>query len=435
MPPIQWARQSLRYLRILLALTCFLPLSVVAQTALTIDQAVAMALDSDPQVAATVESARARQQQAIAESQWDDPMLKLGLANLPTDSFAFDEQPMTQKIVAISQKLPRGNSARLSGERGAAEAEAGFAGAADRELKLALDVSTAFLMLAEQLRTKSLLLENRRWLDELVGYNRARYASAQIESQQLLQSQLALARLDDRIAATDGEVRRARGTLSRWLADRAWGDIDTGTPEWSDTRDWLAVQQLPVALELIAAHPAIAASEALVDAQTRAVQLAQEAYKPQVGVELSYGQRDRTPMSDGADFASVMISVDMPLFQRNRQDRRLAASRARESAGILQRQNLLQQLHAGLNSAVAMAATFDERRQQYRGELLAQAEATADAVLKGYASNTADLDAVIAARMDAIEAQISALQLEYNYYRALAQVRYYRGTAGAVQSK
>ncbi|QKX16728.1 TolC family protein [Microbulbifer sp. YPW1] len=401
-------------------------IALPAQAQLSLESAVQLAREQDPQTAAAIAAAEATAETAVADSQWEDPKLKLGIANLPTDSFAFDDQPMTQKVIGISQKLPRGDSAALAGERGGHAAEAGFAGAADMALVLEREVGLAFLTLSEQLRVRELLMENRGWMQELVGYNRARLASAQIQSQQLLQSQLALARLDDRIAAVDGEINRARGTLSRWIGGAAWGALDATPPAWRDTRDWLAGQSLPVPMALLEQHPAVAASSARVAAERANVALAQEAYKPQFGVDFSYGQRDRTPMSDGSDFASVMVSFDLPLFRQNRQDRRLAASRARESAGILQHQNLLQQLHAELNSAVAMAQTLDRRRAEYREYLLPQAEATADAVLRGYASNTADLEAAIAARMDDIETQISAARLTYGYFRALARIRYFR---------
>ncbi|WGL15434.1 TolC family protein [Microbulbifer bruguierae] len=397
-----------------------------ARAQLNLESALQLAREQDPQTAAAIAAAKATAEDAVADGQWEDPRLKLGIANLPTDTFAFDDQPMTQKVIGISQKLPRGDSAGLAGARGAHVAEAGFASAGDMALLLERDVGLAFLSLSEQLRVRELLTENRRWMQELVGYNRARLASAQIQSQQLLQSQLALARLDDRIAQIDGEISRARGELSRWIGGAAWQALNPEPPAWRDTREWLSAQTLPVPLALIEQHPAVAASNARVAAERMNVALAQQAYKPQFGVDLSYGQRERTPMSDGSDFASVTVTFDLPLFRQNRQDRRLAASHARESAGMLQRQNLLQQMHAELNGAVAMAQNLDRRRREYREELLAQAEATADAVLKGYAANTADLDAVIAARMDAIEAQISAARLTYGYFRALARIRYLR---------
>ncbi|SDK41170.1 TolC family protein [Microbulbifer yueqingensis] len=398
------------------------PLADQTRSALDLQQALDLALQQDPGPASVRQEAEARQAEAIAAGEWDDPVLKLGAANVPVDSFAFDEQPMTQKVVGLRQLLPRGDSARLARERGSLLANAGFASADDRVLQLARDVSREFLTLAEQLRTRELLQDNRRWLEELVTYNRARLASARIQSQQLLQSQLAVTRLDDRIAAVEGRIITTRGRLARWLGNAAWAPVETTPPRWPELESWLEAQSLPVPPQQLAGHPALTAADAQVAAGERGVALAREAYKPRFGLEVQYGQRDT---EDASDFAGAAVTFDLPLFTGKRQDQRLAAARARESAGILQRQELLQTLHAGLNAAAARATTLAERRQLYDRSLLDQAEETADAVLRGYASNTADMEAVIAARLDAIEAQISAAQLDYGYFRALAELRYY----------
>ena len=36
----------------------------------------------------------------------DDPRLGIGVANLPTDTFSFNQEPMTQKQLFIAQKFP-----------------------------------------------------------------------------------------------------------------------------------------------------------------------------------------------------------------------------------------------------------------------------------------------------------------------------------------
>ncbi|MEX2961814.1 TolC family protein [Microbulbifer sp. TYP-18] len=403
----------------------------------TIDlaQAVALAVQNDPGIAGSRREAEAQSAAAIADAQWADPTVRIGVANLPTDSLAFDQQPMTQKVIGIRQQLPRGDSARLAGERGALRAESGFARSDDRERQLVRDVSRTFMTLAEQLRTRDLLQQNRARLAELVSYNRTRLAETQIQSQQLLQSQLAVARVDDRIVAVDGDIHTTRSELSRWLGAAAWRHIDRSLPHWARLEQWLTSVSLPIQADAIAGHPALLAAEAEVSARGAEVALAREAYKPQWSLEVSYGQRELTPLSDGSDLASATVSFDLPLFTGKRQDKRLASAQAREGAGILARQNLQLALLAGLNAAATNAHSLAQRRQLYQHSLLDEAEATAAAVLRGYASDTTDLDAVIDARLDVIEAQINAVRLDYGYYRALAQVRYFLAQTQVPASK
>ena len=48
----------------------------------------------------------ALKQEVQAAGALDDPRLGFGLLNLPSDSFRFDEQPMTQKQVTLAQRIP-----------------------------------------------------------------------------------------------------------------------------------------------------------------------------------------------------------------------------------------------------------------------------------------------------------------------------------------
>ena len=60
------------------------------------------------------------------------------------------------------------------------------------------------------------------------------------------------------------------------------------------------------------------------------VDLAKQAYKPAWAIEGGYGARG----ADRPDFASVGVSLTIPLFTGKRQDRALSAARKDKSAAI-----------------------------------------------------------------------------------------------------
>ena len=51
--------------------------------------------------------------QSIMAGTLPDPTLMLGLMNLPTNGYAFDQEGMTQFKVSLSQKFSRGDSLSL----------------------------------------------------------------------------------------------------------------------------------------------------------------------------------------------------------------------------------------------------------------------------------------------------------------------------------
>lgn len=67
--------------------------------------------------------ASAQEDRAVSDSQLPDPTLRTALANVPTDTFAFGQEPMTQAQVGLRQEIPRGSTLRLNREKREGEAE------------------------------------------------------------------------------------------------------------------------------------------------------------------------------------------------------------------------------------------------------------------------------------------------------------------------
>ncbi len=63
------------------------------------------------------------------------------------------------------------------------------------------------------------------------------------------------------------------------------------------------------------------------------VELAEQRYKPEFGIDLTYGGRggNNPDGSSRSDLFSIMVMMDLPLFHKNRQDRYKAAAIAESS--------------------------------------------------------------------------------------------------------
>ncbi|MFT5452826.1 MAG: hypothetical protein ACI9N9_002324, partial [Enterobacterales bacterium] len=106
---------SYKLLLIALLLICFSnPLTADTaksiSTTLSFEKAVSLAQKNDPWLTANQYSEDALQSMSIAAGSYADPMMSLGFANLPTDSFDFSQEAMTQIKVGITQVFPRGDS-------------------------------------------------------------------------------------------------------------------------------------------------------------------------------------------------------------------------------------------------------------------------------------------------------------------------------------
>ncbi|KXS49071.1 MAG: hypothetical protein AWU57_5162, partial [Marinobacter sp. T13-3] len=68
---------------------------------LSLDRTVNLAIQNDPWLLESVQIQDALQEESIAAGTLPDPRLKLGAANLPTDTFDTGQEGMTQTTIGI----------------------------------------------------------------------------------------------------------------------------------------------------------------------------------------------------------------------------------------------------------------------------------------------------------------------------------------------
>ena len=299
---------------ITLFLLIMLPANALA--ALGLGEAVRLALVDDPTVFATRARARALSEEAVADGQLPDPKLRTGLYNLPIDDFDIDREPTTQWRLGVVQAFPRGDTLQYKQQQTEWMANAEQAGTEVVIRKLVRDVRSNFLELYYQLQAEQVINETRELFAQLVEITQAHYATGRVSQQDVLRASLELSRLDDRTTRIRNEADKGRAALMKWIGDTATLPIDTHFPELP----------APPAKEAIEAalpeHPVIRAETAKLEASNRKIRIAREQYKPGWSAGLEYRKRfGEDPVGDDrADMMAAMLTVDLPLFPKNRQD-------------------------------------------------------------------------------------------------------------------
>lgn len=408
-------------LRLCLPWLGLFPTGTVLSADLGLAEAERLALDQDPGIAEYRHLAQAKREQAVAEGQWVDPMLSLGVESLPLDTFSLSAEPMTQVKFGLTQTFPRGDSLRYKQEQMEVAAGGQEARQAERRRLLQRSLREAWLDVYLQLHTTKLLRKNREELQQLIEVTAAQYALGGADQQMVLQAQLELAELDDRLIQVSAREDKARAELARWIGGEARRPLADGRP------------QLPTPTTLdqlrdgLLGHSVLNLVNADVAEKRLGVQLAREEYKPGWSASVSYGNRSGTE-PDGsrrADMLTAMLEVELPIFTSKRQDRRLAAGEQELSAMNAKRDDQLRELQGGLEAAYATWSRLGERRRLYQGRLLPQAEANAVAALSAYRSGITDFESLLQARIAFFNARIEALALEVEQLMAQARLLYY----------
>ncbi|GHD31980.1 TolC family protein [Halioglobus pacificus] len=412
----------------------------LAAAELDLESAVRAAVADDPWLRGNAARQEATLADSVAASALPDPVISMGLANLPTDTFDFDQEPMTQFRVGVSQVLPRGDTRALRQERLQLRSDVFPHQRSDREAKIRHALTSTWLA-AYQSQASIHLIENDRGLfQQLSGIAEARYTAALGETRQqdLVRAQLELTRLDDRLAQLNERALGQRALLSRWLLP------DRAVSEWQTEGEVpaLALSRAPqlqpptsVAAgqggdssevrDLLLAHPAVKALDTDIDASRKGVALAEESYKPQWRLDASYGYRDDDPLAgDRADFFSLGVAFDLPVFTEHRQDQQVRSAAALAAARETDRALLLRDLLARHESARARLETLDKRRALYDQRLLREMGEQTEAALAAYTSDNGDFAEVVRSRIAELNAKIDALDIDVQRLLVINDLNY-----------
>lgn len=390
------------------------PAAAQQRVPLTIAEAGDLALAAEPGAAAFLDRADALQEQAVAAGQLPDPVMRIGLANFPINGGGFTTEGMTQAQLGVRQAFPRARTLESDQFRSQAQAMSFNADARSRDVLLAARHAWLDTYYAQQ--ADSLLTEARPFFADLVTITRSLYSVGRKSQHDVLRADLELSRLDDRLI----ETRRVRGTsramLSRWLGQEAQRPLAMKLPDWETPP---ALEQLQ---EQLAAHPALAAADADVGARQAAVRVAEERKKPGWALDVGYGYRDGyLPSGEPrSDFVSVAVTVDLPLFSGNRQDRRLAAALSQRSAAINSQAELTARLASELAAEYARWLDLSRRLELYETRILDQSRSQAQAALLAYQSDAGDFADVMRAYIDDLNARLEHLRLQVDRAKSYA---------------
>jgi outer membrane protein TolC len=430
----------------------------LAQQPISLEKAIAIAQANDPWLAGLVYQQEAIQAQSVAVGQLPDPEIAIGVANLPTDSFDFGQEPMTQFRLGVKQLFPRGASLALKQRQLAEMSEQYPYMRSDRMAKIAVMVAHLWLEAFRNRETFRLIESDRRLFESLLDIAQAKYAAAlgNARQQDLIRAQLELTRIDDQIVNLHQQYEMNLAKLGEWLItvpDKNTAgfeaisqiELDNQLPrlmlappetsavknsaaeknavEISATAESLNPQQLFALLEK---HPAILMIEQKVTASGTGIDLAKQHYKPQWGVSADYGYRDRDPLGRArADFFSMGVSFDIPVFTAKRQDKNLQAAIANTEAMKTEKAQMLRSMKASFESTLKQYKYLSERQAIYQTRLLGEINDQAEASLTAYANDDGDFGEVVRAHIAELNAQIEALNIAIDRLKSIAQINYF----------
>lgn len=413
----------LRFRTLLAAVSGLVLSSNVAASALSLADAEQLALAADPVVQSVESRQLALEEMSVAEAQLPDPMIKMGLMSLPTDTFNLGQEPMTQVQFGLVQKFPRGKTRSLRSEQTSLKSQGLDEMARDQELQILLAVREQYLEVLKQERLAAINLDAVQAFSDVADITLDYYATGRVQQKDVLQAAVELAKVEDRANRIVQDEEQARARLAMWIGESAYRDLDDAWPRFTGEFSADAIKNE------LAKHPRILALQKNVSAAETGVELARQKYKPEFALDLTYGGRGGTNPNgtSRADLLSFMVVMDVPLFRRNRQDRVVAAEIAESSAVMFARDDVMRRMRSEVDFHAAARKKQLERISLFEKRLLPDASFSSDASFEAYQSSLENLNTLLRTQITEYDLQLEHTRLLVEELKTEARLMYLEG--------
>ncbi|MHB1949825.1 MAG: TolC family protein [Gammaproteobacteria bacterium] len=391
---------------------------------LTLSEAEQLAIANAPELQGLRATAEALRQQAIADGQLSDPKLSVGAVNVPTNTFSFTQDDMTMIMAGIEQSFPKGHSLAFKSKQTEALADAEQKKMLMQGLVLLRRIRESWIDLYYWTHAKQIIYSNQELMTYLVKSTQSRYSVGKGNQSDLLQSQVQLTKIKSQISEITQQIEVSKAQLSRWIGNReANRHLSNAFPNWSSPPSSELYQKF------LCEHPLLKSDLARIEASYAEVNYAKEQFKPGFTIDAGYGVRQGR-MNNGdprTNMLTAMVTIDLPMFPSQRQNRVLRASTYRLEAAKSDREIHYRDLLEDFNTQYAKWKSLSERKMLYKNHLVPEARENAKSALRAYQSATVDIIPVLNAYMEKSNAELQQLEIEVELAKARVNLLYLEG--------
>ncbi len=355
----------------------------------------------------------------------DDPMLMLKIQNgIFTDPFNFRKDPMTQKVIGISQQLPFWGKRDLKGEVAAKEAESYKWQVEERKLELRRMVAETYYQIYFTDKSLAIVDKNLKILDDFVTLAETKYSVGQGAQQDVFKAQVEHSKLLDMRITLEQQRKSLQANLNALLYRPAETPVGA-IPDFDIKPIALSPEELRnIAFEN---RPMLKSLNALIDKGTAGQKLAKKEFYPDFNVAFEYMQRERFEGSSGDDMYSLGFTFNLPVQRARRQ-----AMVAESSSEITMATEELNVLKNSINSGISDLLAQLERRRKlaelYKTGIIPQAGQSLESSTIGYRVNKVDF-------LNLLDSRMTLFNYERELYDSLADYQMKRAQLEALVGK
>jgi outer membrane protein TolC len=289
-----------------------------------------------------------------------------------------------------------------------------------KKVELARKIATAYYELGFVATNLNINERLTNMVSQLLRVAETRYASGEGLQQDVLQAQVELSKLLDERIVLKKRYRTLEDQVNELLNRESFSPVKPPKDfKYTDTRlEFEALKN-----QSLTYNPWLRVRQAEVDQATVGIELAKKNYWPNMDFKVAYGQRDEDLTGrDLPDFFSATVTLTIPLWQKNRQNKKLSASQKSREAAMKSYRNLLETLPHRVHALATEIRDTQESYRLYVDALLVQSEQWARSSLAAYEVGKVEFNTMINAQIRMLRVELQAKRYLYSIYQKRAEL-------------
>jgi outer membrane protein TolC len=380
---------------------------------------------ANPMLAARRSAYEAAKERISQAGAFDNPMIGIGVENLPVDSFAFDREEMTGKTLELSQSVPFFGKRELRRQAARYEADAVEAEYMGQALMLRSGVKLAFFDLYSIQKSLQTVEKNIDLMDTFKKVTESRYSVGKGMLKDVIKSQVEISMLFEKRIDLQREEQAKRAYLASLLGRETpvVGEVEDIRPTE------ITLDREAIVAQAVLMRPAVAAASSKVEVAKAKAGLAYRERYPDFSFKVNYMQRDKLEGGmDLPDMVSAMVSVDLPVWYGSKLNPMVREAAAEQAMAASERDAVLVETRAKIYTMASEIEQSDRMLKLYKDVLIPQANDDVGAGLAAYETGGGDF-------LMLLDSRRTLFDLELSYYKTLAMREKAVAELGAMAGK
>jgi outer membrane protein TolC len=413
----------LRELGIILLLWLGIATSGIAQTAdstFILDELIQKVLTQNPELQSSFQGWEASKTRISQMEVLPDPTLGLNFMNLPVNSFALDQEPMTGKQISLMQPFPFPGKLNLKGDIARSASEITLQQHRNLKNQLIKKAKQAYYDLYYIDQALTTVANNRELLREFVEIAETRYGVGKGIQQDVLRAQVAQSKMIDRELKLRQQREGIQAQINALINEPADGAL--GTPVVAKPESWK--HELSTLIQQAdSTSPLLAAWKTVINQSDQKIDLALRDRYPDFSVGVAYTQRNELQNGmPGYDFVSAMFNIKIPLYYNKKQNKKIQETRIRKSSMEYRYRNVENSLEQMLQQSLTNLEKNRRLIDLYQTGIIPQAEKSLESSMAGYQNDNVDFLSLLDSELTLFQFQLDYHRFVADYHKAVAEL-------------